>query len=185
MSAYSGLDRSRLMTGMFRDRDSAERAYECLTSRGYTKDDITLLMSKSARRRHFPPTHEKTELGTKAAEGAGIGAAVGGGLGVALGALAAAGTIALPGIGLIAMGPLAAALAGGAAGGISGGLLGALIGWGIPEARAREYEKGLKEGGIVMGVAPRTSEDAEYFDQEWRRYRGELIHGPEEWQKAA
>ena len=28
-------ERDRVLTGMFRDRDSAERAYESLTSRGY------------------------------------------------------------------------------------------------------------------------------------------------------
>lgn len=172
---------SRLMTGMFRDRESCEGAYGCLTSRGYTKDDVTLLMSDDARKRHFTSTGEKTELGSKAAEGAGVGAVVGGGLGALLGALAAAGTIALPGIGLIVMGPLAAALAGGATGGIAGGLLGALVGAGIPEERAKEYETGIKEGGIVMGVTPRSAEDAAYFDQEWRRYRGEQIHGPEYW----
>jgi len=176
-------DDSRLMTGMFRNRESCEGAYGCLMNRGYTKDDVTLLMSDDARRRHFPPSDQKTELGSKAAEGAGIGVAVGGGLGALLGALAAAGTIALPGVGLIAMGPLAAALAGGATGGITGGLLGALIGWGIPEERAREYEKGLKEGGIVMGITPRSAEDAEYFDQEWRRYRGEQIHRPDYWRR--
>jgi hypothetical protein len=142
-------------------------------------------MSEEARKRHFPPTGDKTELGTKAAEGAGVGAVVGGGVGALLGALAAAGTIALPGIGLVVMGPIAAALAGGAAGAVTGGLLGALIGWGIPEEQAREYERGIKEGGIVMGVHPRSAEDADYFDQEWRRYRGEMIHGPEEWRHKA
>ena len=35
--------RSPMLTGMFRDRDSAERAYSCVTQRGYTKDDVTLL----------------------------------------------------------------------------------------------------------------------------------------------
>src|SRR5437762_9672671 len=74
-------DRSRLMTGMFPDRESCEGAYGCITGRGYTKDDVTLLMSDDARRRYFPPSGEKTELGTKAAEGAGVGAVVGGGVG--------------------------------------------------------------------------------------------------------
>src|SRR4029453_9195417 len=123
---------SPLLTGMFRDRDSAERAYSCVTQRGYTKDDVTLLMSDDARKRHFGH-HQDTELGTKAAEGAGIGAAVGGGLGAVLAGLAAAGIIALPGIGIIAMGPIAAALTGGAIGAAGGGLLGGLIGFGIPE----------------------------------------------------
>jgi len=176
--------RSGLMTGMFRDRESAERAYGSLTARGYTKDDVTLLMSDEARRRHFGEGTQDTELGTKAAEGAGVGAAVGGTLGAVLAALAAAGTIALPGIGLIAMGPIAAAFAGAATGAVAGGLVGALVGAGIPEDRAREYESGIKEGNIVMGVTPRSDEDAEYFDREWRNYRGERIYRPT-WRDAA
>ena len=173
-----------MLTGMFRDRDSVERAYGSLTSRGYTKDDINLLMSDEARRRHFGENTPETELGSKAAEGAGVGAAVGGGLGATLAALAAVGTIALPGIGLIAMGPLAAALAGGATGAVGGGLLGALIGAGIPEDRAKLYESGVREGNIVMGFEPRSAEDAEYFDREWRNYKGEQIYRPN-WPNAA
>ena len=176
--------RSGLMTGMFRDRESAERAYGSLTGRGYTKDDVTVLMSEDARRRHFGEGTPQTELGTKAAEGAGVGAAVGGTLGAVLAALAAVGTIALPGIGLIAMGPVAAALAGAATGAVAGGLVGALVGAGIPEERAKEYETGIKEGNIVMGVTPRSEEDAEYFDREWRNYRGERIYRPT-WRDAA
>jgi hypothetical protein len=168
---------SPLLTGMFRDRESAERAYACLANRGYTKDDVTLLMSDEARKRHFGHG-EKTELGSKAAEGAGIGAAVGGGLGAVLAGLAAAGTIALPGIGLIAMGPIAAALTGGAVGAAGGSLLGALIGYGIPEDQAKRYESGIREGNIVMGVSPRNEEDAAYFEQEWRNYRGEDVYWP-------
>ena len=168
-----------MLTGMFRDRDSAERAYGSLTGRGYTKDDITLLMSDEARRRHFGEAREAdTALGTKAAEGAGIGAVAGGGLGAILAALAAAGTIALPGIGLVAMGPIAAALTGGAVGAAGGGLLGALVGSGIPEDQAKRYDAGIREGNIVMGVSPRNEEDAAYFEQEWRNYRGENIYRP-------
>ena len=69
--------RSAMMTGLFRDRDSAERAYETLCSGGYGKDDVSLLMSEG----HFPRDGQRTELGTKAAQGAGVGAVVGGGLG--------------------------------------------------------------------------------------------------------
>ena len=166
-----------MLTGLFRDRDSCERAYGSLTGRGYTRDDVSLLMSEDARRHHFG-TEPETELGSKAAEGAGVGAAVGGGLGALIGALAAVGTIVLPGIGLIVMGPLAAALTGGAAGAAGGGMLGALIGAGIPEEQARRYDAGIREGHIVMGVRPRTDEDAEYFEREWQGHRGEDIYRP-------
>jgi hypothetical protein len=171
-------ERSRqIMTGMFRDREAAERAYGCLASRGYGKDDVSLLMSDEARNRHFPKTTATTELGSKAAEGAGVGAAAGGGLGALLLGMAAAG-FAIPGLPILAMGPLAAALTGAGTGGAVGALIGALVGSGIPEERAKLYEQGIKEGGIVMGITPRSDEDAEYFDREWRNARGEQIYRP-------
>ena len=172
-------DRSRdLMTGLFRDRESAERAYGCVTSRGYGKDDVSLLMSPDTRKRMFPKSEDDTELGTKAAEGAGVGALTGGGAGALLAGLAAAG-IAVPGLPIIAAGPLAAALAGGVTGGAVGGILGGLIGYGIPEERAKLYDKGVQEGGVVMGVTPRTPEDAEYLEREGRDLHGEQIYRPE------
>src|SRR5215472_31341 len=162
-------ERSRqMMTCMFRDREAAERGYGCLTSRGYGKNDVSLLMSEEARNRHFPKTATTTELGSKAA---------GGGLGALLLGLAAAG-FAIPGLPILAMGPLAAALTGAGAGGAVGALVGALVGSGIPEERARVYETGIKEGGIVMGVTPRSDEDADYFEREWRNARGEQIYRP-------
>lgn len=42
-----------------------------------------------------------------------------------------------------------------------------MLGAGIPEDRVKEYESGLREGGIVMGVNPRTPEDRTCFDREW------------------
>ncbi|AKQ46203.1 hypothetical protein TH63_12150 [Rufibacter radiotolerans] len=169
---------SRMMTGMFRDRASAERAYNALHSRGYSKDDVNVIMSDDARKRHFSDdVNNDTELGSKALEGAGAGSAIGGTLGAIVGAIAAIGTsVALPGLGLIIAGPLAAGLAGAGAGGLTGGLLGALVGSGIPEERAKVYESGIKEGGIVMGVTPRNSEDADYFENEWRTNSGEHIY---------
>ncbi|HEX7997462.1 MAG TPA: hypothetical protein VF528_03510 [Pyrinomonadaceae bacterium] len=169
--------RSRLVTGMFRDRESAERAYGSLSSRGYSKDDVNLLMSDETRKKHFTDDGRETELGNKALEGAGTGAAIGGTVGATLAAIAAIGTsVALPGIGLIVAGPLAAALAGAGAGGATGGIIGALIGAGIPEERVKHYETGLKEGGIVMGVNARSDEDAEYFENDWRSNRGEHVY---------
>jgi hypothetical protein len=171
-------ERPRLMTGLFRNRDSAERAYGTLASRGYTNDNVSLLMSDDTRTRYFPRDKPATtQLGSKAAEGAGIGAVTGGGLGALLAGLAAAG-IAVPGLPIIAMGSLAAALTGAATGGSIGALVGGLIGAGIPEDRARLYDAGVREGGIVMGVEPRSPQDAEYFEREWARCGGEQIYCP-------
>ncbi|MBV9958220.1 MAG: hypothetical protein JO360_07355 [Acidobacteria bacterium] len=176
-SATTG--RSRMVTGLFRDRESAERAYGAVSSRGYGQDDVNLLMSDDTRKKYFADdtTHKETELGSKALEGAGLGGAIGGTTGAILAAIAAIGTtIALPGLGLLVAGPLAAALAGAGAGAMTGGLIGALIGAGIPEERAKLYDEGVRNGGIVMGVNPRTDEDAEYFENEWKNSRGEHVY---------
>ncbi len=42
-----------LVTGLFNDRPSAERAYDSVTARGYAKNDVNLVMSDETRKRHF------------------------------------------------------------------------------------------------------------------------------------
>lgn len=169
-------EQNRMLSGLFRDRDSTERAYTSLRNRGYTDDDINVMMSDETRNSWFSDDDDSA-LGSKALEGAGAGSAIGGTLGAIIGGIAAIGTnVLIPGLGLVVAGPLAAALAGAGAGGLTGGLVGALIGSGIPEEHAAEYERGIKEGGAVVGVTPRSAEDADYFENEWRGYRGEHIY---------
>ncbi|MEP7270833.1 MAG: hypothetical protein ABI882_04985 [Acidobacteriota bacterium] len=173
--SVTGTDRS-WVTGTFRDRESAERAYGSLTGRGYSHDDVNLLMSDETRKKYFTDD-DKSDLASKAMEGAGVGGAIGVTLGAVIAAIAAVGTsIAIPGLGLVIAGPIAAALAGAGAGGAAGGIIGALVGVGIPEDRAKLYDEDIRKGGIVMGVNPRNPEDAEYFEQEWRKSKGENVY---------
>lgn len=169
--------RSGMVTGLFPDRESAESAYGSITKRGYTQDDVNLVMSDETRKKHFAVDHRETELGNKALKGAGAGAGIGGAVGATLAAIAAIGTtLALPGLGLLIAGPLAAGIAGAGVGGATGGLIGLLVGAGIPEERVKDYEEGIKKGGILMGVTPRNAEDAEYFEQDWKKNRGEAVY---------
>src|SRR5690606_30688445 len=117
----------RMRTGMFSDRESAESAYNTLQDRGYSNDEIDLIMSDKTREEKFSSDDiGETEMGTKAAEGAGKGSAIGGTIGAVAGVIAAIGTsVAIPGLGLVIAGPLAAGLAGAGAGGITGGIIGA------------------------------------------------------------
>lgn len=172
-------DSGRLVTGLFPDRASAEAAYHSAHSRGYSKDDVNLVMSDATRDRHFrnDAVGTETELGNKAAEGAGIGGAIGGTVGAVIAAVAAVGTsLALPGLGLVIAGPLAAAAAGGGVGAASGGLIGALIGWNIPEERVKHYEEGIKKGGILMALRAKNDDDAAHFESNWKENRGEHIY---------
>ena len=55
-----------MLTGLFRDRDSAERAYQSISDRGYSSDDVNVVMSDETRKRHFDGSAggRETELGS-------------------------------------------------------------------------------------------------------------------------
>ncbi len=163
--------------GLFKDDASAECAYSALSGRGYEKDSTDVLMSDQTRDKYYSGADaDDTELGSKAAEGTGVGAAVGGTLGAIVAAIAAIGTsFVLPGLGLVVAGPLAASFIGAGAGGITGGLIGALVGSGIPEEHAEVYEEGIKSGGIVLRAYPRNAEDLAFIEDKWEDCGGEQI----------
>ncbi len=170
-------EQDRLMMALFRDADNAESAYKELINRGYQRDEISILTSKDTHDKHFTTGGKTVETGSKAAEGTGVGAALGGTVGAIVAAIAAIGTnVLLPGLGLVVAGPLAAALAGAGAGGATGGIIGALVGAGIPEEKAKEYETGLREGGIILGFAPRNAGEAAEVEKVWREFNGELMY---------
>jgi uncharacterized protein YjbJ (UPF0337 family) len=163
------------VTGLYATPESASKAYDSLTSQhGYKADDINVMMSDETRRLHFGDVTPGTEFGgTKAAEGFGKGSAIGGGIGAALAAIFAVGTsVLVPGLGLVVAGPIAAALVGAGAGGATGGLIGALIGAGIPEDRAKEYERGLNDGGILLGTRARDAAHAAELERDFGTYGG-------------
>ncbi len=167
------------ITGVFHDKDDAEKAYNSLIERGYSRDDISVLMSDETRKTNYKDLDEddRSDMGNKAMEGAGVGSAIGGTAGAIVGAIAAIGTaIALPGLGLVIAGPIAAGLAGAGAGGLTGGIIGALVGSGIPEERAAVYKESLENGGIVVGVKARTHEEGVAIADDWKSYRGRNIH---------
>ena len=153
--------KSKLITGLFKNRVAAEAAVDAIMKRGYTRDDISVLMSDATRNKEFA-----LQARTHAADGAGLGGALGGVVGAVLAAIVAVGsTIVLPGLNLVIAGPIAAALAGAGAGAATGGVIGALIGAGIPEYRAKVYEAGLLGGGILLGVEAKTDDEVDKVEE--------------------
>jgi len=136
-----------LVTGLFRARSSAEHAIEDLVAHGWSRDDISLLMSDATQGREFG-----LAMATKAPEGAAAGGTIGGVIGAIAAGLVATGVLAVPGLGLMAAGPIVATLAGLGAGAAAGGLTGALLGLGLPEHEAKFYNEQIEQGGILVGV---------------------------------
>jgi hypothetical protein len=148
------------VTGFFKTRAAAEAAVDAIIKRGYTRDDISVLMSDATRNKEFA-----VQTKSHAADGMGIGGAIGGTVGAVLAAIVGVGmSVAIPGLGLVVAGPIAAALAGAGAGATTGGLIGLLVGTGIPEHRAKVYETGVRGGGILLGIEAKDDEDVDKLE---------------------
>ena len=148
------------VTGFFKTRAAAEAAVDAIIKRGYTRDDISVLMSDATKNKEFA-----VQTRSHAADGFGLGGAIGGTVGAVLAAIVAVGTaIAIPGVGLVVAGPIAAALAGAGAGGATGGLIGLLVGAGIPEHRAKVYDAGVRGGGILLGIEAKSKEEIDKLE---------------------
>lgn len=160
------------LTALFKDPRDAERAYNALLNKGYKKEDITLMMSEDVQKKYFSNEENVENVSnSKTLEGMGVGGAVGGTVGAIAAALAAAGTsLVIPGLGIVVAGALAASFAGAGAGAAAGGILGALVGAGLPEEESKKYEKGIKEGGVVIGITPLSSKDYSDFKEEWKNF---------------
>lgn len=169
--------RRGIVSAVFHDGEAAEEAYTQAIERGYSRDDVMVLMSDQARDEYFPSERVEVRKEGKALEGAGVGGAVGTALGAIAGAIAAIGTaVAIPGLGLIVAGPLLFGLAGAGAGGVTGGLIGSLVGAGMSEERATVYKTAIEEGGIVLAVDPRDEADARWLAETWEDSGGDEIY---------
>jgi hypothetical protein len=177
---------ARMVTGLFTDRESAERGYKSATRLGYENSDIDVLMSAETRDHYFSAGHDTgTDLSSNATkEAAGDGKS---GeeldeptimtIGTTVPALAGAGSLLLvPVLGVFAAGPIAIALIAAGAVGLAGALMGVLAKWGIPARRIEEYEQGIRAGGILIGVKPHSEEEASNLVHEWEASGGEMVH---------
>ena len=159
---------------IFKDKNSAVKAINLLESKGYTEDEINVLMSEDIRDKYFKGEFKTIKKKRSVLKGAEIGSAIGLTLGAITGATALT-SIVIPGLGLITAGSFAAALVGAGAGSIGGGLIGALAGIGIPEAKTKKYKQAIKEGKIIVGIKPHNEEDAKLIEKEWAKYLEEPL----------
>ena len=132
---------SRVVIGVFNEKDRAESALQELKAKGYERD-----LSLVARDEEKAMDSGAASFGDQnLAEGTYTGGALGG----IAGLLAGVGALLIPGIGpIVTAGPIAATLTGVVGGGLAGGL----IDYGIPEERGEYYEEQVRQGGILVSV---------------------------------
>ena len=163
--------------GLFRNRRDAECAFDATLARGFEPSKINLVMSDETRTQSFPADRPAdTELAGKAAQGAPdesgggkLGGPLGGTVGTIAPVVAAVGVATLlPGLGLVLAGPIAAAVTAAGAVAVAGGVMSAVANWGIPKERIEELEASIRDGCILIGVTPRSADDALEIEQLWQ-----------------
>jgi hypothetical protein len=136
---------SAIVVGLFVDRDKASNAIAALREVGFNEEEIGIAMQdreddEDLMKASGPPT----------AEGAIKGAISGGLVGGALGLL---GSLLIPGLGpVVAGGVLGTVLAGAGIGAATGGMIGSLIGLGVSREDAEHFDRGFRDGGILVTV---------------------------------
>lgn len=156
----------KTILGIFKTRESAERAINAFRDVGIADDDISYLaLDKNAK----VVTTQHTSGTGDTASGAAAGAVTGGVVGAIAGLVVANGV--LPGLGtLFVAGPIAAALgltgvaattaAATITGATAGGVIGALANFGVDEKEARVYEERIKGGDIAVSATIDSVDEA-------------------------
>lgn len=155
----------KAVLGLVRNHAQVDAVIGALLNTGFVRTDISTLYSDRPTTGDFllgrgvqTPTH------TVAAAGVGVA------LGVALGLLAGLGALAIPGLGVfIAAGPIIAMICSVIAGAAIGGVAGALAGLGISEIEARQYERKLRRGAILLSIR--------VDDQDQRAHAKKVLEG--------
>lgn len=157
--------------GVFEHREDVEKAIRALKDANYDMNRVSLIARNVSDVKGAEEITEKH--GNEAKEGAGIGAVTGTVLGGLGGLLVGLGTLAIPGLGPVIIAgeltTLATTAAGAGVGAAAGGLVGALAGMGIPEEKAKIYEKRVKAGHYLLMVSG-NNDQVRHADEIMHKY---------------
>jgi hypothetical protein len=178
-SSTYAYDTHGTISAVFLTKENADKAYNALLKRGYSRDEISLLMSDETLNKHFNQSNEHSEPEAKLAEHAKVdlGTTLGGTAGAVTGILYSLSLISIPGLGIAIAGPWLAGLTGAAAGAITGRTIGNIITSKVAKENTDSYEGGVREGGIIISVDPRNLADKNAIINEFKHYHGQDILG--------
>ncbi len=176
MATVVSASTGQMLTGLFKNSDSAERGYEACVDRGYEIGQVSVVVSEGIRKRLLSSDSDiKAELARRKAEGGELGGPMGGRVGILVAILAAVGAaVAVPMFGFGA-GPIAIALIAAGVACVAAGVIALLGNWGIPARRIRPYASAIRRGGILIMVETRSDDDARSIEKDWEKSGGSDI----------
>jgi len=149
-------EKEQTVIGGFKTMEGASLAASRVVDAGFTREEVSVVVSDSARD-HLAVLQRHS----RALQGAALGGIGGSLLGAAALGLTAVASLVVPQMDYSVSGPAVAALIGAGAGAITGGLGGALVGLGMSEHEATFYREMLEGGGVVVAVSAATRDAVE------------------------
>jgi hypothetical protein len=141
-----------VVIALFLDPEAAAEAVRQLKEAGFTNEEIGAIMRKRGPKGELLEELVEGEDLDVEAEAVKTGAATGGVIGGVFGLL---GSLLIPGLGPVTLaGVLASTLLGAGAGVVTGGLIGLLVGMGLSRTEAEYFDRGVREGGVLVTVQP-------------------------------
>jgi outer membrane lipoprotein SlyB len=137
----------------------ADKAVQRLVDAGFDRDDIVLVCSDQAKRKHFPDLETTAPAGDDVPERA----AVGGAIGAVLGGIGAVSLATASGIGLIGAGAIAIVF-----GATTGSFVGAMTSRGVEKEVADFCDQALEEGHVLVAA---RSDDPGRLEEAERAFR--------------
>ena len=162
-----------IRVGIFGSLAEADAVVNELLAAGFSKDNITVVCSAEAVKKHFAEFEHQDPAGTYTP----AAAVTGGIFGATLGGLAAIAGIATGGISLLMAGGLAIWT-----GGVVGGLVGAMMTRGIEKELANFYDQAVAQGKILVAAEqpdPRRHALLEKADEIFARHGVHPVELPE------
>lgn len=150
-----GTGAKRVVAAVFNGESDAIRAINGLKDAGFSAEQVSVVAKD---KRQMETVADNTEVTADAAAG---GAVTGSVLGGIAGFLVGISALVIPGIGpIVGTGILVSTLAGAGVGALAGGITGALVEQGVPEEDARNYERHVSEGRILVTVGGESDAQA-------------------------
>lgn len=161
------------VSGVFFSKKDADKAYHALIRRGHTHDDISVLMSDETLGKHENPVTELTDLTAGEAPDSQIEKATNA---IAEAIISITSMISLPGLGIAISNTLLKRISWKTEA-PDKSTVNTVIGSRIPEEHTDSYGGSMKEGGIIISVDPRNSEEKRAIVKDFKENNGHDILG--------
>jgi len=161
------------VSGVFFTKKDADKAYNALIRRGHTHDDISVLMSDETLSKHENPSAQQTDQNDETAPESQIDKATNA---IAEAIISITSMISLPGLGIAISNTLLKRIS------LKNeaqdeSTVNTVIGSRIPDEHTVSYGDSMKEGGIIISVDPRNSEEKRAIVKDFKENNGHDILG--------